>query len=233
MSFGGKDAERKAENDAGRGVCSTEGNYEGGEEATPEGTGGRQAGKKRGGAVGQQGARKTHRGQMPVQTRPRTTQRRPFELFEDQLLWIGRTKVEVLEQYGRRLTANAMVQLAVDLLIEDYRQAGRRSHLVNDLVRSRPPAGRATSEGSFDLFDDQLLWLARTKVDLMAAYGQRVSGNAMVQLALDLLIQDYHEKGRGSALVTKLVFSEATAQPEEEGEEASGGGARSPSFEGG
>jgi len=49
-------------------------------------------------------------------------------------LWLKRTKVEIEERYGSRVTANAMVQLALDLFIEDYKRRKELSKLVTNLV---------------------------------------------------------------------------------------------------
>ena len=64
----------------------------------------------------------------------RLTERRPYDFFRDQVLWLNKTKVEIQENYGRRVTANAMVQLALDVFIEDYKRRKERSKLVNYLV---------------------------------------------------------------------------------------------------
>ena len=72
--------------------------------------------------------------------------RRPYDFFQDQVLWLNRTKVEIQEQYDRRITANAMVQLALDLLIADYQRRKERSKLVTKLVLNQKtgerPSGR-------------------------------------------------------------------------------------------
>ena len=73
--------------------------------------------------------------QRPVQpTKERLTERRPYDFFRDQVLWLNKTKVEIQERYDRRITANAMVQLALDLLIADYKRRKERSELVTKLV---------------------------------------------------------------------------------------------------
>ena len=79
-------------------------------------------------------------------TRERLT-RRPYDFFQDQVLWLNRTKVEIQERYDRRITANAMVQLALDLLITDYKRRKERSRLVTKLVLNQRtgerPSGRS------------------------------------------------------------------------------------------
>ena len=72
----------------------------------------------------------------------RLAQRRPYDFFRDQLLWLNRTKVEIQEKHGRRVTANAMVQLALDLFIEDYKRRKERSKLITHLVSDQRAMGR-------------------------------------------------------------------------------------------
>ena len=67
----------------------------------------------------------------------RTIERRPYDFFHDQVQWLNRMKVTIEERYHRKVTANAMVQLALDRLIEDYQRRGRDSALVAQLVRGR------------------------------------------------------------------------------------------------
>jgi len=85
--------------------------------------------------------------ERPVQrTEERPTDRRPYDFYRDQILWLNRTKVEIQEKYGRRVSANAMVQFAVDLLMRDYKRRKERSKLVTKLVINEPteerPSGR-------------------------------------------------------------------------------------------
>ena len=80
----------------------------------------------------------------------RRTERRPYDFYQDQVLWLKEIKLEIEKRYGRRVTANAMVQLAVDLLIEDYRRNKERSKLISKLVADERTFGR-TSVGSTDL----------------------------------------------------------------------------------
>ena len=67
-------------------------------------------------------------------SKQRSLERRPYDFFRDQVLWLNRMKVEIEERYGRRVTANAMVQLALDAFIEDYKKRKQRSRLVTRLV---------------------------------------------------------------------------------------------------
>jgi len=86
--------------------------------------------------------------QRPVQPRKeRLTERRPYDFFRDQILWLNKTKVEIQEKYGRKVTANAMVQLALDVFIQDYKRRKERSKLITNLVsnqgrQERPSRGR-------------------------------------------------------------------------------------------
>jgi len=86
--------------------------------------------------------------QRPVQPRKeRLTERRPYDFFRDQILWLNKTKVEIQEKYGRKVTANAMVQLALDLFIKDHKRRKERSKLITNLVSNqgreeRPSGGK-------------------------------------------------------------------------------------------
>ena len=64
----------------------------------------------------------------------RRVERRPYDFYTDQVLWLKEMKLEIEKRYGKRVHANEMVQLAVDLLIEDYEQNKERSKLVLKLV---------------------------------------------------------------------------------------------------
>jgi hypothetical protein len=64
----------------------------------------------------------------------RRVERRPYDFYTDQVLWLKEMKLEIEKRYGKRVAANEMVQLAVDLLIEDYEQNKERSKLVLKLV---------------------------------------------------------------------------------------------------
>ena len=80
-------------------------------------------------------------GRPLVLRKERPIVRHPYDFFRDQVLWLNRMKVEIEERYGLQVTANAMVQLALDLLILDYRATGLHSHLMTHLVFGRPPGG--------------------------------------------------------------------------------------------
>jgi hypothetical protein len=73
----------------------------------------------------------------------RKIDRRSYDFFHDQVLWLNRMKVELEERYDLQITANAMVQLALDLLILDHRRRGRHSQLMAHLVFGQPLEGEA------------------------------------------------------------------------------------------
>jgi len=72
----------------------------------------------------------------------RATERNSYDFYKDQILWLNKIKVEIQEKYGRRVTANTIVQLALDLLIQDYRKRGERSSLITNLVLKQPATER-------------------------------------------------------------------------------------------
>lgn len=76
----------------------------------------------------------------------RPVERRPYDFYSDQVLWLNRMKVEIQARYGRKVTANAMVQLALDLFIQDYKAKGKRSALISNLVFHRPLRERPEEE---------------------------------------------------------------------------------------
>ena len=98
-------------------------------------------------ATGQTGARPKdetrHRPEdgmsIPNPERPpeRRTRRRPYDFYTDQILWLKEMKLEIEKTYSQSVTANAMVQLAVDLLIEDYERNKERSKLISELVSNQ------------------------------------------------------------------------------------------------
>jgi hypothetical protein len=49
-------------------------------------------------------------------------------------------------------------------------------------------------------------WLNQLKLDIEVEYGQRVNGNDIVQLAVDLLRDEYEALGEQSNLISVLVF---------------------------
>ena len=73
---------------------------------------------------------------VPTSGRPseRLTERRPYDFYRDQVFWLKETKLAIEKRYGKTIPANAIVQLALDLLIEDYKRREDRSKLVLKLV---------------------------------------------------------------------------------------------------
>ena len=67
----------------------------------------------------------------------RPTHRRSFDFYWDQLHWLNRTRHHIQEHYGQLVSANAMVRLALDLLIADHKRRGHQSKLIIRLVRGR------------------------------------------------------------------------------------------------
>ena len=55
-------------------------------------------------------------------------------IYRDQVLWLRQVQLDVEKRYGRRITGNAMVQLAVDWLATDYRKNRSHSRLIRELV---------------------------------------------------------------------------------------------------
>ena len=72
----------------------------------------------------------------------RQVERRPYDFYIDQVRWLNRKKLDLEEQYGQRVTANAMVQLAVDLLIADFEERGEDSKLIRTLIKRERPSVR-------------------------------------------------------------------------------------------
>jgi hypothetical protein len=54
----------------------------------------------------------------------RLVERHSHDIFRDQVLWINRLKLEIEEQYGRRVTSNSIVRLAIDRLRADFEVDG-------------------------------------------------------------------------------------------------------------
>jgi len=73
---------------------------------------------------------------VPTSGRPpeRLIERRPYDFYRDQVFWLKETKLDLEKRYGQTIPANAIVQLALDLLIEDYKRHGDRSKLVLKLI---------------------------------------------------------------------------------------------------
>jgi len=54
----------------------------------------------------------------------RLVERHSHDIFRDQVLWINRLKLELEEQYGKRVTSNSIVRLAIDRLRADFQANG-------------------------------------------------------------------------------------------------------------
>ncbi len=78
---------------------------------------------------------------------PRTDARHTYDIFEDQVRWMNRLKLDVEEAHNKRLTINGFVKLALDILRQDYEARGDRSHLVRVLIKGRPLEIRQASDG--------------------------------------------------------------------------------------
>ena len=78
-------------------------------------------------------------------------------------------------------------------------------HETSSGLRCQRPPVRTIERHSHDIFQDQVRWMNRLKLDLEERYGAKVTGNAMVQLALDLFRDDFLSLGEESSLVRVLV----------------------------
>ncbi len=76
--------------------------------------------------------------QWPGQ-KQRLIDHRPYDFFQDQIRWLNRKKLELEEEYGKRVPATAMVQLAVDLLIAEHELNGQDSQLIRVLIKEERP----------------------------------------------------------------------------------------------
>lgn len=76
---------------------------------------------------------------VPTSERPneRPAERRPYDFYRDQVLWIKQMKLEIETRYGIRVSQNAIVQLAMDMFISDYERNKERSNLIRELVGNR------------------------------------------------------------------------------------------------
>lgn len=79
----------------------------------------------------------------PGRALPRRVGRHSHDIFQDQIRWLNRLKLELSERYDVPVTGNAMVQLAVDMLREDYVRKGDQSRLIRVLIDGQPWPSRA------------------------------------------------------------------------------------------
>ncbi|MEZ4554200.1 MAG: hypothetical protein R3B59_09870 [Dehalococcoidia bacterium] len=91
----------------------------------------------------------------------------------------------------------------------------KRSANAPALRRVHEPS-RVPERHSHDIYQDQVRWLNRTKLDFEETYGVKVTGNAMVQLAIDRLRTDFEAEGEASDLFRVLVLNEPLRSGEEE-----------------
>ena len=92
-------------------------------------------------------------------------------------------------------------------------EATQVSAHVAPRLSTRPAAGerphaRTVERHSHDIFHDQIRWLNRVKLEIEERYDVKVTGNAMVQLAIDLFQQDFVRNGEDSSLMRVLVHGE-------------------------
>lgn len=77
----------------------------------------------------------------------RRGERHSHDIFIDQVRWMNRLKLELGEEFGVKLTSNALVQLAIDMLRRDFDANGERSELFRTLIRAPQPRSSAAGEG--------------------------------------------------------------------------------------
>lgn len=76
----------------------------------------------------------------------RRVERHSHDIFIDQVRWMNRLKLELGEDFGVKLTSNALVQLAIDMLRRDFEANGERSELFRTLIRE--PQATVAQEGA-------------------------------------------------------------------------------------
>src|SRR5207249_162720 len=72
---------------------------------------------------------------------PRAIERHSHDVFQDQVRWMNRLKLDLEELHGVKVTGNEMVQLALDLLRDDFERNEEQSNLIRVLVRGKPWRG--------------------------------------------------------------------------------------------
>lgn len=68
----------------------------------------------------------------------------------------------------------------------------------------RPPA-RTLERHSYDIFQDQAWWMNRLKLDMEQRHGVKLTGNLIVQFALEVVRADFERHGERSKLFGALV----------------------------
>jgi hypothetical protein len=81
---------------------------------------------------------------------------------------------------------------------------GRRQVTSGAQVRSRSK-DRKIGRFTYEIYLDQVRFMARLKLDLDEAYGVKLTNNSMVSLAIDALFRDYEINGDQSQLMRVLV----------------------------
>ena len=81
----------------------------------------------------------------------RLADRHSHDIYHDQILWMNRVKLELEEQYGQRVTSNAIVKLALDRLRHDFEAGDDRSEITGRLIgASMSATGDEAPEGGGD-----------------------------------------------------------------------------------
>ena len=96
------------------------------------------------------------------------------------------------------------------------RSSARTKRRASAVAPQRTRGNHLLERHSHDIYQDQVRWLNRTKLDLEERYGVKVTGNAMVQLALDRLRRDFDQDGEASDLIRVLVWNEPLPARREE-----------------
>ena len=98
----------------------------------------------------------TSSGLRSQRTPVRTVERHSHDIFQDQVRWMNRLKLDLAERYGAKVTGNAMVQLALDLFRDDFLSHGEQSGLIRVLVQGHPshPARRDGESGGQEGVED-------------------------------------------------------------------------------
>lgn len=104
------------------------------------------AGERRNGApnkrpIGRSGV--ANRLTAPIE---RLVERHSHDIYHDQVLWINRVKFELEEQYGRRVTSNSIVQLAIDRLRRDFEAEAHPFEITTRLIEGLLPLKSGATE---------------------------------------------------------------------------------------
>ena len=83
-----------------------------------------------------------------VRGEERRVERHSHDIFIDQVRWMNRLKLELGEEFGVKLTGNALVQLAIDMLRRDFDAHGERSELFRTLIAEPQASATVAGEGA-------------------------------------------------------------------------------------